>query len=154
MSQKQATLENKRALHNYFVVDRLECGISLWGNEVKSIRYGMASIKEAWCRVQDGSLVIRGMRITKWGTANNYDIDENRERQLLAHKKEIKMLSEKCDVDGFTLIPLRVYFVKGKCKVEVGICKGKKLYDKREALRNKDVSRDINRAFKEANKNG
>ena len=142
-------IENRKAYHDYFIDETLECGISLRGNEVKSIRAGMCNIKEAWVRVQDGQLVIRGMHISRWSTANMFDVDEDRERVLLAHKKEIRKLAEKVKLDGVTLIPLKVYFVNGKCKVEIGICKGKHNYDKRETLKNKQVKRDIDRALKE-----
>ena len=143
------TIENKKAYHDYFVDETLECGIQLRGNEVKSIRSSMCSIKEAWCQVQNNELVIRGMHITKWGTTNLFDIDEDRERVLLAHKKEIRVLGEKVKEKGVSIIPLKVYFKNGKCKVLIGVCRGKKLYDKREALKDMQVKRDINRAFKE-----
>lgn len=142
-------IENKKAYHDYFVDDKLECGISLKGNEVKSIRDGKCSIKEAWCRVQNGNLVIRGMHITKWDTSNVFDVDEDRERQLLAHKSEIRKLDSAVQRDGITLVPLKVYFKDGKCKVLVGVCRGKHDYDKRESLKTKQVNRDINRALKE-----
>ena len=141
-------IENRKARHNYFIEEELECGISLRGNEVKSIREGSASIKEAWVQVQDGNLVLRGMRISKWGTANAFDVDEVRERQLLAHKREIAKLSNKVKQDGVTLVPLKVYFKGNKCKVLVGVCKGKKLHDKRESLKEKQVKRDIARGIK------
>ena len=143
------TIENKKAYHDYFVDETLECGIQLRGNEVKSIRSSMCSIKEAWCQVQNNELVIRGMHVTKWGTTNLFDIDEDRERVLLAHKKEIRVLGEKVKEKGVSIIPLKVYFKNGKCKVLIGVCRGKKLYDKREALKDMQVKRDINRAFKE-----
>ena len=143
-------IKNKKAYHDYFVDDTLECGISLRGNEVKSIREGRCSIKEAWVQVQDGNLVIRGMHITKWGTSNVFDVDENRERQLLAHKREIANLAGLVSQQGVTLIPLKVYFSdKGKCKVLVGVCRGKHNYDKRATLKEKQVKRDIDRALKE-----
>lgn len=148
-----AKIENRKAYHDYFVEEELECGISLRGNEVKSIREGKASIKEAWCTVQNGNLVIRGMHISKWGTANVFDVDETRERQLLAHKKEISKLGDVVSQQGVTLVPLKVYFSeKGKCKVLVGVCKGKKNYDKRQSLKDRQVKRDINRVLKETNK--
>jgi SsrA-binding protein len=143
-------IENRKAYHDYFIEQKIECGISLRGNEVKSIRDGKASIKEAWCRVQNGNLVIRGMHITKWGTANAFDVEEDRERQLLAHKSEIRKLDSEVQKAGYSLIPLKVYFVKGKCKVLVGLCKGKHDYDKRDVMRDKQVARDISRALKEA----
>lgn len=145
-------IENKKAYHDYFINETLECGISLRGNEVKSIRGGKANIKEAWCRVQNGNLVIRGMHISKWSTSNMFDVDEDRERILLAHKKEIRSLDMKVMKDGITLVPLKVYFKNGKCKVLIGVCKGKKNYDKRECLKEKQVKRDINRAVKDYNK--
>lgn len=149
---KTATIENKKAYHDYFVDETIECGISLRGNEVKSIRAGKVSIKESWCRVQNNQLVIRGMHISQWDTANSYDVDEDRERVLLAHKKEIIKLSDLVQQDGVSLIPLKVYFVNGKCKVLLGVCKGKHNYDKRETLKNRQVKRDINRALKESNR--
>lgn len=145
-------IENKKAYHDYFVNDTLECGISLRGNEVKSIREGKCNIKEAWVQVQDGNLVLRGMHISKWGTSNVFDVDENRERRLLAHKREIIKLHEQVSKDGITLVPLKVYFNNGKCKVLIGVCKGKKNYDKREVLKEKQVNRDIARAVKEYNR--
>ena len=142
------TIENRSARYEYFIEDTLECGISLRGNEVKSIREGRANIKEAWCSVQNGQLVLRGMFVSKWDTANVFDVDERHERVLLAHKSEIVKLSKQVSEKGMTLVPLKVYFVKGKCKVEVGVCKGKKLYDKRDSLKNRQVSRDISRGLK------
>lgn len=144
------SIENRKAYHDYFIEDKLECGISLRGNEVKSIREGMCNIKESWVRIQDGQLVIRGMHISRWSTANMFDVDEDRERILLAHKKEILKLAEKVKLDGVTLVPLKVYFSdNSKCKVLIGVCKGKHTYDKREALKNKQTKRDIARALKE-----
>ena len=149
---KTVTIENKKAYHDYFVDETIECGISLRGNEVKSIRAGKVSIKESWCRVQNNQLVIRGMHISQWDPANSYDVDEDRERVLLAHKKEIIKLSDLVQQDGVSLIPLKIYFVNGKCKVLLGVCKGKHNYDKRETLKNRQVKRDINRALKESNR--
>lgn len=142
-------IDNKKAYHDYFVDDKLECGISLKGNEVKSIRQGKCNIKDAWCRVQNNQLVIRGMHISKWETANMFDIDENRERVLLAHKREIIKLSEKVKLDGISLIPLKIYFKDGKVKVLLGVCRGKHNFDKRNTLKERQVDRDIRRAFKE-----
>lgn len=141
-------IENRSAYHEYFIEDTLECGISLRGNEVKSIRAGKANIKEAWCQIQNEQLVLRGMFISKWDTANAFDVDERRERVLLAHKSEIRKLSHVVAEKGLTLIPLRLYFNDGKCKVLVGVCRGKKLYDKRNSLKEKQVSRDISRSLR------
>lgn len=143
-------INNKKAYHDYFVDSTLECGISLRGNEVKSIRDGKCNIKEAWVQVQGRNLVIRGMHISRWGTSNIFDVDENRERQLLAHKREIANLAGLVSQQGVTLVPLKVYFSdKGKCKVLVGVCRGKHNYDKRATLKEKQVKRDIDRALKE-----
>ena len=127
----------------------MECGIELRGNEVKSIRSGKASIKEAWVSVESGEMVIKQMHITPWETSNRYDVSEVRERKLLAHKAEIRKLSRAVQRDGYTLVPLKVYFSdNGKCKVLVGICKGKKNYDKREAQKERDIKRSINEKLK------
>ena len=145
---KSLTIENKKAYYDYYVQEELECGIVLRGNEVKSIRSGMCNLKGAWCQVQNGELVIRGMHITKWDTANLFDIDEDRERTLLVHKKEILKLTQKLNEDGITLIPLKIYFKNGKCKCLLGVCKGKHNYDKRESLKEKQIKRDIERSLK------
>lgn len=142
-------IENKKAYHDYFVDEKIECGISLRGNEVKSIRNGMCNIKEAWCQIQDNNLVIRGMHISRWNTSNMFDVDENRERQLLAHKREILKLKQRVQEKGVTLISLKVYFTsRGKCKVEIGVCRGKHNYDKRQDLKDKQIKRDIEREMK------
>ena len=142
-------IENRKAYHDYFVEEKLECGIVLYGNEVKSILSGRVNIKEAWATVQDGELVLRGSHISKWDTANAFDTDENRERKLLVHKREIRELSTKLTKEGITLIPLRIYFSdNGKVKVELGICKGKHNYDKRQSLKEKQTKRDMERVMK------
>lgn len=142
------SIENRKAYHDYYVEDAIECGISLRGNEVKSIRAGSCSIKEAWCQVQNGNLVVRGMFIKKWETANVFDVDETRERQLLAHRREINYLADKRSADGYTLIPLKVYFKNGKVKVLIGVCRGKKDYDKRNVLKERDTKREIQREMR------
>lgn len=141
-------IKNKKAYHDYFVDETLECGISLRGNEVKSIAAGKANINEAWVTIQDGNLVIRNMFVSKYECANTFDVDERRERQLLAHKREIRKIREQVMQKGVTLIPLKLYFVNGKCKILVGVARGKKNYDKRTALKEKQVKRDIDRATK------
>lgn len=140
-------IKNKKAYHDYFVDEEFECGIELRGNEVKSIRYGMCSLRDAWCTVQDGDFVIRGMRISAWKTANDFDIDEVRERRLLVHKYEIaKIVGVLKAGGGITYIPLKVYFnKKNKCKVLVGKCRGKKNYDKRQAIKERDLEREARR---------
>lgn len=142
-------INNKKAYHDYQVLETLECGISLRGNEVKSIMAGKASIKEAWCSIQNNQLVIRGMHITKWNTANIFDVDETRERTLLAHKTEIRKLLAQKQQDGITLVPLQVTYKNNRVKVIIGVCKGKKLYDKRQDLKDKQTKRDIARQLKQ-----
>lgn len=147
--KNSATIENRKAKYDYFIDETLECGIELRGNEVKSIRSGKASIKEAWVSVESGEMVIKQMHITPWETSNRYDVSEIRERKLLAHKAEIRKLSRAVQRDGYTLVPLKVYFSdNGKCKVLVGLCKGKKNYDKREAQKERDIKRSINEKLK------
>lgn len=138
-------IQNRKAHHDYFILDTLECGIALRGNEVKSICNGKASIKEAWCVIQNQELILKNMHITPWETANRFDVDEKRDRRLLAHKSEIRKLTHKVAEDGITLVPLRIYYANGKIKVEIGICKGKHNYDKRNTLKQRDTERRIAR---------
>lgn len=146
---KNIIIENRQARHEYFVDDTIECGISLVGNEVKSIRAGMANLKTSWVDIQEEELYLKGMHVSAWETANKFDIDENRDRKLLVHKKEIRQLSEKIKQAGKTLVPLKVYFNdRGKCKVLVGICTGKKLYDKRQTAKEASMKRDALRGLK------
>lgn len=136
-------LENRKARYDYFIQDTLECGISLKGNEVKSLSMGMANLQGSWCTIMGNQLVLRGLHIKAWDTANCFDIDEDRERVLLVHKKELLKLSFLQKTEGISLIPLRMYFTdKGKCKVELGICRGKKKQDKRQAIKERDLSRE------------
>lgn len=149
MSKKNLSIENKKAYHDYFVEDTLECGIVLKGNEIKSIRDGKASIKESWIGIQDNELFIKQMHITAWQTANKFDVDETRNRKLLAHKSEINKLSKTLQMQGYTLIPLKLYIKDNqKCKVLVGVCKGKHNYDKRQSAKEKQIKKDIDRALK------
>jgi SsrA-binding protein len=136
---------NKKAYHDYFVEETLECGIALWGNEVKSVKAGKISIKESWVDIKNGEMTLVGCHITRWDTANTFDVEERRERKLLAHKKEISKYANAIKLAGYTLVPLKVYVVDGLCKVEVGLCKGKHNYDKREDLKKKDAQREIAR---------
>ena len=145
---KNIEIKNKKAYFNYSILEELECGISLRGNEVKSIKNGMCSIKEAWCTIQNGELVIKQMHITQWETANRFDVDENRDRVLLAHKSEINKMIGQLKEKGIALVPLKLYIKGGKVKVLVGVCKGKKLYDKRETIKQRDINREIQRDLK------
>lgn len=148
-SKSLVNIQNKKAYHEYQILETLECGISLRGNEVKSIIAGKASIKEAWCAIQNNQLMIRGMHITPWNTANAFDVDETRERVLLAHKSEIRKLLAMKQQDGITLIPLSVTYRDNRIKVIIGVCKGKKLYDKRQDLKERQTKRDMDRMLKQ-----
>ena len=139
---------NRRAYHDYFVDETLECGIALHGNEVKSIKSGMCSLGQSWCNITGNTLNLLGMHIAKWNSSNIFDVDENRVRVLLAHRKEILSLAEKVQQKGVSIIPLKVYLVRGRVKVLIGLCRGKHNYDKRETLKNKQVDKDIARALK------
>lgn len=143
---KAPVIENRKARHEYFVEETLECGIELRGNEVKSIRDGKVSIKEAWISIDDGQMMIKQMHITPWVTANAFDVDAKREVKLLAHRREINKFFNKVRLDGYTLVPLKIYFNdRGKCKVLVGLCKGKKNYDKRASEKQRDAMREMQR---------
>ena len=139
---------NQKAYHEYFVEEKLEAGIALSGTEVKSIRAGTLSLKEAWCQVKDGELFIRQMHIAPYEQGNIFNKDPLRPRRLLLHKREIMRLFGSVKQDGYALIPLSVYFRGSLVKVEIGLCKGKKLYDKREDAAKKDAKRQIDRAMK------
>lgn len=138
------TLENKKARYNYYINNTLECGISLSGNEIKSISNGLCNIANAWCSIENGTLIIHNLHISKWKTANSFDVEENRDRVLLAHKNEIRKLEYQIKENGLTIIPIKIYFTDtGKCKCEISVCKGKKLYDKREDIKKRDIERNI-----------
>lgn len=147
--KKSTVIENRKAYHDYFVEETYECGIALWGNEVKSLRDGKASIKESWVAIENGEILIKKMHVAPWNTANSFDIDETRERKLLMHKSEIRELSRKVQQDGYTLVPLKVYFSEAsKVKVLIGLCKGKHDYDKRQVEKEKQAKREMSRASK------
>ena len=144
--------KNQKAYHEYFIEEKFETGIELSGTEVKSIRLGNLSLKEAWCQIKDGELFIRQMHIAPYEQGNIFNRDPLREKKLLLHKAEIRKLQAQVMRDGYTLIPLSVYFSKNRAKLEVGVCKGKKLYDKRAAAKAKDDAREMERAFRERQK--
>ena len=145
---KQITA-NKKARHDYFVEQAYECGIELSGTEVKSIRQGTVSLKDSYCIFRDGEIFVKGMHISPYEKGNIFNKDPLRERKLLMHKKEIMLLYGKSKQDGYSLIPLSLYFKNARVKVELGLCKGKKLYDKRQAAAERDAKRQIDRAMKE-----
>jgi SsrA-binding protein len=142
---------NKKAFHEYFVLDRYEAGIELFGTEVKSIRGGSLNLKDSYCLVKDGEIFVRGMHISPYEKGNIFNRDPDRDRRLLMHKREIIKLGSKVAQDGVTLIPLSVYFKDSRVKLEVGLCKGKQLHDKRESAAKRDAKREIERTLKERN---
>ena len=139
---------NKKAYHDYFIEEKYECGIALHGTEVKSLRMGKCSIKEAFIRIENGEVFVYGMHVSPYEKGNIFNKDPLRVKKLLMHKYEINKLAGKIAEKGYTLVPLQVYFKEGKVKVEVGLARGKKLYDKREDIAKKDVRRETEREFK------
>lgn len=148
----QTITVNRAARHEYFVLETYEAGIELYGTEIKSIRNGSVNLKESWADIQNGEVFINGMHISPYEKGNIFNKDPFRVRKLLLHKKEINKLAGKIKQEGLTLIPLSLYFKKQYVKVELGLCKGKKLYDKRDAIAKRDAKRDIDRAMKERTK--
>ena len=147
-SGKKIIAQNREARHEYFVMEALETGIELVGTEVKSLRAGGANLKDAWADIDDGELIVKGMHISPYEQGNIFNKDPRRPRRLLAHKAEIRRLGQQIKLQGYTLIPLSLYFKHGRVKLELGLCKGKKLYDKRETAAARDAKRDIDRALK------
>ncbi|MGN0308175.1 MAG: SsrA-binding protein SmpB [Lachnospiraceae bacterium] len=139
---------NKKAYHDYFVEEKLEAGLILHGTEVKSLRMGKCSIKEAFIRIEKGEMFIYGMHISPYEKGNIFNKDPLRVKKLLLHKAEINKLLGKTKEKGFTIVPLQVYFKEGKAKVEIGLCRGKKLYDKRQDIAKKDQKREAEKEFK------
>ena len=142
---------NKKAYHDYFIDEKYEAGLVLHGTEVKSLRMGKCSIKEAWVRIQDGEAWVYGMHISPYEKGNIFNKDPLRPRKLLMHKAEIGKLLGKVKEKGITLVPLQVYFKNGRAKLEIGLARGKKLYDKREELAKRDMRREAEREFKVRN---
>ena len=139
---------NKKAYHDYFIEETYEAGIALHGTEVKSLRMGKCSIKESFVRIEKGEVFIYGMHVSPYEKGNIFNLDPLRVKKLLLHKGEINKLVGKIAEKGFTLVPLKVYFKGSLVKVEIGLARGKKLYDKRDDLAKKDAKREIDRAFK------
>lgn len=142
---------NKKAYHDFFIDETYECGIALHGTEVKSMRMGKCSIKEAFVRIEDGEVFVYGMHVSPYEKGNIFNKDPLRVKKLLLHKYEINKLLDKIKEKGYTLVPLQVYFKDGKVKVEIGLARGKKLYDKREAIAKKDQRREAEKEFKVRN---
>ena len=140
---------NKKAWHDYFIQEKYEAGIELFGTEVKSVRQGNVNLKDAYCTVADGELFVKGMHISPYEKGNIFNKDPVRPRRLLMHKREIMRLFGNVKQDGFALIPLSIYFNNSKVKLEIGLAKGKKLHDKRDTAARKDAERDMDRTMKE-----
>lgn len=143
--------QNKKARHDYFITDTIECGIELFGTEVKSLRLGKVNIADAYASVDNGEVFVKGMNISPYEQGNIFNRDPLRPKKLLLHKSEIRRLIGEVKQDGYSLIPLSVYLKGSLVKVALGICKGKKLYDKRDDLKARDAKRTMDRVFKERN---
>ena len=152
MEQIKILAKNKKAHLNYFILRKIECGIELFGTEVKSVRLGKVNISEAYASVDDGEVFIKAMNISPYEQGNIFNRDPLRPKKLLLHKNEIRTLIGETTKDGCTLVPLSVYLKGSLVKVELAVCKGKKLYDKRNDLKEKTAKRDIDRALREKNK--
>lgn len=148
---KKLVCNNKKAYHDYFIEEKYEAGIELFGTEVKSLRLGKCSIKESFIRIDKGEVYAYGMHITPYEMGNIFNKDPLRPKKLLLHKAEIMKLLGKITEKGYTLVPLEVYFSNGRAKIEIGLAKGKKLYDKREDTAKKDLRRELERDFKVKN---
>ena len=144
--------ENRKAFHDYFVEQRYEAGIILTGTEIKSIRAGKVNLKDSYADIQDGEVWLNQMHISPYEQGNRFNHDPLRKRKLLLHKAEIAKLAGKVQQQGMTLIPLKIYLKQGLAKIELGLCKGKKIYDKREDLAKRDAKRQMEREFRERNK--
>ena len=140
---------NRKARHDYFVEETYECGISLVGTEVKSLRAGAVNLKDSYCSIKDGEIFVVGMHVSPYEQGNIFNRDPMRVKRLLMHKREINRLYGTVKQQGLTLVPLSIYFLKGRAKLEIGLCKGKKNYDKRDVAAEKDAKRNIERSMKE-----
>ncbi|MBQ2618265.1 MAG: SsrA-binding protein SmpB [Oscillospiraceae bacterium] len=145
----KSVASNRKAFHDYYVLERCEAGIELAGTEVKSIRAGTLNLKDSFCTIKNGELFVRGMHISPYEKGNIFNRDPDRVRRLLMHKKEIRRLQARVMQDGIALVPLSVYFKDSRVKVELGLCKGKKLYDKRDADAKRQAGRDMERALRQ-----
>jgi len=144
--------QNRKAFHDYFVEEKLECGVALFGTEVKSIRQGRVNLKECWAQVRKGEIWVEGMHISPYEQGNIFNRDPLRPKKLLLHRKEIRKLDGLVMRQGYTLVPLSMYFRDGRVKVELGLCRGKHLHDKRDAIAKRDSDREIRRALREKQK--
>ena len=152
MASLKTIAQNKKARHDYFIEESYEAGIELFGTEVKSIRQGRVNLKDSWCSIDKGEIFVNGMHISPYEQGNIFNRDPMRVRKLLMHKKEINRLFGVVKQMGYSLIPISLYFKDSRVKVQVGLCEGKKLYDKREDMAKRAAKRDMERAMKEQNR--
>lgn len=150
--ERKLVANNKKAYHDYFIDETYEAGVALHGTEVKSMRMGKCSIKESFIRIENGEVFVYGMHVSPYEKGNIFNKDPLRVKKLLLHKYEINKLAGRVAEKGYTLVPLQVYFREGKVKVEIGLARGKKLYDKREDIAKKDARREIEKEFKDKNR--
>ncbi len=150
--ERKLVANNKKAYHDYFIDETYEAGVALHGTEVKSMRMGKCSIKESFIRIENGEVFVYGMHVSPYEKGNIFNKDPLRVKKLLLHKAEINKLAGRVAEKGYTLVPLQVYFKEGRVKVEIGLARGKKLYDKREDIAKKDARREIEREFKDKNR--
>ena len=144
----KVAVQNRKAFHDYFVEERYEAGIELFGTEVKSIRGGQANLKDSFCVAKDGEIYAYQMHISPYEQGNIFNRDPDRPKRLLMHRREIRKLHQQQKLEGYALVPLSVYFKDGRVKVELGLCKGKKNYDKRQSIAERDAKREMDRARK------
>ena len=152
MASLKTVAQNKKAHHDYFIEETYEAGIELFGTEVKSICQGRVNLKDSWCSIDKGEIFVNGMHISPYEQGNIFNRDPMRVRRLLMHKKEINRLFGIVKQTGYSLIPISLYFKDSRVKLQVGLCRGKKLYDKREDMARRTAKRDIERAIKEQNR--
>ncbi|MBQ9494530.1 MAG: SsrA-binding protein SmpB [Treponema sp.] len=146
--KKKVIAENKKARFNYFIEDSIECGIALEGSEVKSIKAGNLAFPDSFAEIENGEVWIRNLHITGYAFSSTFSPDPDRKRRLLLHKDQIKRLQRKTSEKGYTLVPISFYLKNGRVKVDLGVCKGKKQYDKRDAIRARDLQREASREFR------
>ena len=144
--------QNKKAYHDYFVEERIECGIALFGTEVKSVRLGKVNLKESWAQIRKNEVWVEGMHISPYEQGNIYNRDPLRDKKLLLHRSEIRKLDSQVMRQGYTLVPLELYLKDGRVKMELGICRGKQVHDKRDTIAKRDSDREIRRALREKQK--
>lgn len=141
--------QNKKAYHDYFVEERIECGIALFGTEVKSIRLGKVNLKESWAQIRKNEVWVEGMHISPYEQGNIYNRDPLRDKKLLLHRSEIRKLDSQIMRQGYTLVPLELYLKDGRVKMELGVCRGKQIHDKRDTIAKRDSDREIRRALRD-----